>query len=131
MEARVQARLSPAEGRRFGLVVGAAFLVFGALSWWRGHQVPPMVLSLLGALLIGGGLLVPGSLGPVYRGWMRMGHAMSRVTTPIVMGIIYYGLITPIGIARRTIGRNPLVHRSKDSLWISREQTRSDLERQF
>ena len=131
MEARVQARLSAAEGRRFGLVVGAAFLLFGALSWWRGHQVAPIVLWTLGVLLVAGGLLVPGSMGPVYHRWMALGHALSRVTTPIIMGIIYYGLFTPIGVARRLAGKNPLAHRSGETDWVTRERTRSDLERQF
>jgi hypothetical protein len=131
LEARVQARLSPAEGRRFGLVVGAAFLAIGALARWRGHQLPPVVLWSVGGLLVAGGLLVPGRMGPLYRGWMRLGRALSRVTTPIIMGVIYYGLFTPIGLARRHLGGNPLVRRSRETFWITREKTRGDLERQF
>jgi hypothetical protein len=123
--------LSPGEGRRFGLVVGGAFLVFGLLSWWRGHEVVPIVLWSLAALLIGGGLLVPGSMGPVYRGWMRLGHALSRITTPVIMGIIYYGLFTPFGFVRRRFGGNPLVRGSRESFWVTRERTRGNLERQF
>ena len=131
MEARVPAGLSPAEGRRFGLLVGGAFLALGVLSRWRGHDIAPTILWSLGAALVAGGLLIPGSLGPVYRGWMRLGHGLSRVTTPVVMGVIYYGLFTPIGLARRLFGRNPLVRPRGDSFWIAREATRSDLDRQF
>src|SRR5207249_5300275 len=51
LETRVPARLSAAEGRRFGLSVGGMFLVLGAVLWWRGHATAP-VPAALGALLV-------------------------------------------------------------------------------
>jgi hypothetical protein len=126
---RIPARLSPAEGRKFALTVGAAFLVLAGLSWWRGHVRPPLVLGSLGLTLSLAGLLVPGRLGPVYRFWMGLARVLSRVTTPIFMGIVYYLVLTPIGLALRAVGRNPLQRRG--SGWVRRDQVRSDLERQF
>lgn len=126
---RIPARLNPAEGRRFGLVVGAAFLVFAGLSWWRGHTLAPYILASLGGALVLAGLVIPGSLGPVYRAWMGLAHVLSRVTTPIFLGIAYYLVLTPIGLILRAVGRNPLDVRGTG--WVRREQDRSDLERQF
>jgi hypothetical protein len=134
LEARVPARLSPSEGRRFGLVVGAAFLLLGALARWRGHVVASTGLWAIGGALVAGGLLIPGSLGPVYRAWMGLARALSRVTTPVFMGVIYFGVFTPFGIVRRLLGRNALVRPQGASFWVAREPAtgrRSNLQRQF
>ena len=135
MAKRVSARLTAAAtGRKFGLTVGTALLVLAAIAWWRGASRAPTGLSLLGVLLVVAALLVPAHLGPVERAWMGMAHLISRITTPVFMGVIYFGLITPIGVLRRRFGRDPLVHRSvPGSLWADRPAAarRSDLERQF
>ncbi len=125
--------LTPAEGRRFGVTLGTAFATLGALIWWRGRAGFAIGLTGAGLLLIAGGLLIPGRLGPVERAWMALAHAISKVTTPIVMSIVYFGVLMPTGLIRRAVGRNPLRHASsKDSAWIRRDDSpRSDLERQF
>ena len=58
------------------------------------------------------GLAIPTMLTPVERGWMALAHAISKVTTPIVMGIIYLVVLTPVGLLRRNLGSNPLVHQA-------------------
>lgn len=134
MESRVPARLTRSEGRRFGLVVGGAFLVLGGVLRWRGHSVAPVVLWSVGGALLAGGLLIPGSLGPVHRAWMQLALAISRITTPIFMGLIYFGVFTPLGVVRRLLGRNPLERPRGDSFWVPRTPEagrRSDLKRQF
>lgn len=134
MEARIPARLTPAEGRRFGLLVGGVFLLLGGISRWRGHQVAPDVLWTLGAALVLGGLLIPGHLGPVYRRWMGLALMLSKVTTPIFMGLIYFGLFTPMGLFRRLSGKNSLVRGDAGTFWVQRNAgpgRRSDLSRQY
>jgi hypothetical protein len=127
----IPARLTPAEGRRFGLVVGGAFLLLGALSLWRGHEIAPTILWAIGGALVAAGLVVPAQLGPVYRKWMGLALLLSRVTTPIFMGLVYFGLFTPLGVARRLLGWNSLVRAPADSFWAGRESRRSNLHRQF
>jgi hypothetical protein len=131
LENRIPAGLSAAEGRRFGLTVGAAFLVLGGISYWRGHDVAPTILWILGGLLVLGGLLLPGSMGPVYRRWMGLALLLSKITTPIFMGLVYFGLFAPMGVVRRLLGRNGLVRPAGDSFWVAKERTRSNLQRQF
>ena len=132
--ARVPARLTAAQGRRFGLTVGAAFLVFAGIAWWRGHPTTTMVLGSLGGSLSLAGLLIPTLLGPVERGWMALAHAISKVTTPIVMGVMYLLVLTPIGVVRRKAGGNPMEHTpSNGSYWKPRPEGRraGNLTRQF
>ena len=131
----IPARLTRAEGRRFGVTVGVAFIVFAALAAWRGHTTVSVALAVLGGGLALSGLLVPTRLGPIERGWMRMAHAISKVTTPVVMAIMFLVVITPIGVLRRAFGGNPLVHEPQGTgFWRHRpaDATRSrSLTRQF
>jgi hypothetical protein len=117
----IRARLTPREGRKFGLTVGAAFLILAAISRWRGHDTAPWVMGGIGILLVAAGILLPGQLSPVYRGWMRFGLALSKVTTPIFMGLIYFAVLTPTGLLLRLFGRNPLKARDANgSFWVVR-----------
>jgi len=125
-------RLTASEGRRFGLTVGGAFVVLAGVSAWRGHTLPVLLLGALATALILGGLAVPTRMGPVHDAWMGLAHAISKVTTPIVMGIVYYLVITPTALLRRTLGSHPLRHPIRDGgYWVPRSTPGGDLERQF
>ncbi len=132
MAAGSSARLTPADGRRFAFTLAAAFAVLAGVSWWRSHQTAATVLGALAAALAIAGVLVPARLGPVQRAWMGLAHAISRVTTPIFMGLVYFVVITPIGFMRRIVGGNPLRAHQGASGWVDREGApRGDLTRQF
>lgn len=135
MATGLPARLTAAEGRRFAWTVGAAFAVLGAVVWWRGAHTAGTALGGLGALLAGAGLVMPGALTPVYRAWMGLAHAISRVTTPLFLGVVYYLVLTPIGVAMRLAGRHPLIGpQDGDSFFVRRPMgaaRRSNLTRQF
>jgi hypothetical protein len=129
----VPTRLTKREGRKFGLTVGIAFAVLGGVGFWRGRETAALVFWVVGALLILAGLLIPTKLGPVQRVWMGVAHAISKVTTPIFMGIVYFVVVAPIGLVMRAFGRNPLTaHHTQATVWVSRgDNRRGDLERQF
>lgn len=135
MATGIPARLSAREGRRFAWTVGAAFLVLAALLRWR--DVAPLAVAIptvLGAALGLAGLLAPGSLTGVHRAWMGLARVISRVTTPLFLGLTYFLVITPIGLLRRTLGRHPLVvPLDEDSYFVRRPEgrRRGNLERQF
>jgi hypothetical protein len=135
MAAGIPARLTAAQGRRFGLTVGIAFLVFAGIAWWRGHPTTAGVLGGLGGGLSLAGLVIPTFLGPVERGWMKLAHLISKVTTPIVMGVMYLLVLTPVGILRSRFGGNPMVHQPVEaSYWKSRPEGRrrtGSLKRQY
>jgi hypothetical protein len=115
--------------------VGAAFLALAGLAAWRGHALAALALGGLGGTLLVTALSVPAWLGPVYRLWMGLAAAMSKITTPLVMGIVYFGLVTPIGVLLRRARRSHLVRpRASKSFWVAREivaRQRTDMERQF
>lgn len=134
MADRVSARLTSEGGRRFGLAVGASFLTIAVIVWWRGRPGAASVLATLGVMLAVAGLAIPARLAPIEQAWMALAHAISKVTTPIVMGIMYFLVVTPIGFVRRLLGGNPLVHApTGDSFWKPRPpgRRRSSMKRQF
>ena len=125
-----------AELRKFGLSVGGVFLVFGSISWWRGHDIAPLVLWTIGVLLVVPGAVAPGLLGPVQRGWMRFAAALGHFNTRIILGAFFYLIMTPVGFVLRLI-RDPLnrsMTKKEASIWIKRTPQPVDprsYERQF
>jgi len=121
------------DGRRFAFPVGAAFLVLAGILWWRDRATFMWIATGLSGTLFAAGLLTPASLGPVYRGWMKMAAAISKVTTPIFMGVVYFVVFTPSGAIMRLFGRRPMVHSATDgSFWRpGPDRDTADLRRQF
>jgi hypothetical protein len=92
------------------------------------------VFGSVGSALILSGLIVPTYLGPIERAWMALAHAISKVTTPIVMSVLYFLVLTPVGLIRRAAAGNSLVHQAAGSgFWRQRQagSRRSSMERQF
>jgi hypothetical protein len=115
-------------------MVGTAFLLVATVAFWRGRILPAQLFAGLGAALALLGLVLPRALIPVHRAWMGLALAISRVTTPIFLGAVYFGVITPIGLIRRLGGGNLAKRsRSKATFWVSRglDQVRDNMERQF
>lgn len=135
MEGRVPARLTTSEGRRFALIVGSGFASLAGILWWRGLYAGACIVAGFAVVLVLSGMFVPTHLGQVQRAWMALALAISKVTTPIIMGAVYFFIITPVGILMRLMGRNPMNHDEKEgSYWHRRTQKGervSDLERQF
>ncbi len=133
MADRVPAGLTAAEGRKFAFTVAAAFLVLGGFVWWRQHQTLAMVFGGLGGTLGLAGLVAPSALGPVQKAWMGLAHLISKVTTPIFMGVVYFVVITPVSVLMSLFGKRPLRVRPGETYWKTRapESRRSDLTRQF
>ncbi len=118
--------------REFGLTVGLAFVVIGLLAWlWRGHPTIGRVLLGGGGVLAVLGLVAPAVLRPIERVWMQMAHLISKVTTPIFLGVMYFVVFAPAGAMRRLAGSPIWKDRSgRDSYWRPVVRSRS-MTRQF
>jgi hypothetical protein len=133
MAAHLPARLTPAEGRRFGLTVGLAFVVLAGVARWRGGATVPVALAAGGGALMLAGLVAPGRLGPLFRGWMALAVGISKVTTPVFMAGLYFGVITPMSLVLRLFGHRPLEARLRDgSYWVPHESSsKGSMRRQY
>ena len=115
--------------REFGLIVGTILVLLG--SWWiyRGKFVSASYMFLtLGALLLILGLLLPRALVYLNRGWMLLAEVLSYVTTRIILGIVFFFIITPIGVVKRQLGWDPLSRRGKrgGSYWKDYSERQRD-----
>jgi len=105
--------------REFGLVTGGIVAgLFGLFFPWILDRAFPAEFPVwpwvLFAVLGIWGLVAPDSLRPVYRGWMKFGLLLSRVTTPIIMGLVFYLVVTPFGLVRRIFGKDPMARKFED-----------------
>lgn len=95
--------------RRFGLVFGVVFVaIFGLFfPWLLGRDWPawPWVVAAPFWALA---LVYPLWLRPVYRVWMRFGLLASRVMTPLVLGIVFFVMISPMALVMRLMGKDPM-----------------------
>lgn len=126
-----------ATGRRFAFTLCGAFAVLGLIAFLRHREVTWNVMAILSVALGIAGLAVPARLQPVERAWMGLAHLLSKITTPIFMGIVYFLILTPFAFVRRLAGGNPMRHKlDGDSYWAKREPVlpeaaRLRMERQF
>lgn len=95
------------------MLVGGLFAALGGWWLWRGK------FALAAAILLGGGLLLVtlGALSPraltlPYRLWMGLAERLSRVVTFVVLAVVYYLVVTPIGLVKRAAGWDPLERRA-------------------
>lgn len=106
----------------FALIVGGAVLVIAAVQWRRGApQWVWVTLMAITATLLLAAAVAPSLLRPVYRGWMRLGEVLAWVNTRILLTLIFFLVVTPIGLLMRLFGRSPIATRKEDSYWTDVE----------
>lgn len=92
------------ELRNFGLIVGGIFCVIGVWPIIRHGEGLRVWALVAGSLLVLLGLVAPITLGFLFKVWMKVGHVMGWINTRIILGILYFGLITPMGVIMRLFG---------------------------
>jgi hypothetical protein len=115
--------------REFGLVVGGLFLLFGVVWMIRGrfHHVAPWIAAV-GAWLVAFGLLWPRRLIRPFRYWMKGARGLGFVTFRIILVLVFFLVVTPIGLIKRLTGWDPLRRRaaSGPSYWHPYPESQRD-----
>ena len=102
--------------REFGLVTGGVVAgLFGLFFPWLLERAWPLWPWIVFGVLGTWGLLAPMSLQPVYRTWMRFGLMLSKVMTPLIMGIVFFLLITPVAFVLKVLGKDPMARKFDDT----------------
>ena len=132
-----QFRAQLAEGessdRSFGLLVGVALMVLGCLPLLKHGTVRPWVIAAGGVVVLVA-VFAPRVLHKPKRAWLFLGFLIGLVVNPIVLGILFYLVVTPFGLLMRLFGRSPLILRpnpAADSYWKTRTEPASNMEEQF
>lgn len=116
-------RIEGSSDKGFGQVFAVVFALVAAFSWWFNGKFWPYWLAGSAVFLILA-YVYPKILGPLNRVWMKFGFLLSIIFSPIMMGIIYYLVVTPIGLLLRLSGKDLLSlkwDRSAKSYWINRD----------
>lgn len=99
--------------RDFGLIVGGVLLLLSA--WWlyRGkfHSLTQVTLTV-GSVLVLLGLIFPAVLVLPNRAWMALAEVLAYVSTRIILGVVFFLMVTPIGVVKRMFGWDPLHRRA-------------------
>ncbi|MBI4000612.1 MAG: hypothetical protein HY348_02375 [Nitrospira defluvii] len=121
--------------RNFGLMVGGVFLLIACWPMLRSGESLRLWALGAGLLLVAFGLLAPLVLRPVFTAWMKVGHVLGWVNTRIILGIIFFGLITPMGFVMRLFGwdsmRRAFLKDAESYRVIRSPRPRSHMTRQF
>lgn len=112
--------------RKFGFTTGGIVAVlFGLLlPWLLGLNYPLWPWILCGILWAWAGL-APGSLNPVYHGWMRFGLVVNAVMSRVILGVLFFLVLWPVGVVMRIVGRDPMARRFEAGLSSYRIDSRT------
>ncbi len=122
--------------REFGLVTGGIIAgLFGLFFPWLLSRPYPYGPWIIAAVLVGWGLAAPMTLRALYRAWMRLALVLSRITTPIIMAVVYFLVITPVAFIMRIVGHDPMARRfdknAKSYRIRSEKPSKDQMERPF
>jgi hypothetical protein len=115
----------PPSNRKFGLFFSLIFILLTIYSIYKYSVLITGFFAGIGGLLIIISLISPAILSPLNRGWMRLGYMMGKIMNPLILGSIFYFLITPMAISMRLFGRDELrIKRIPcNSYWVERGPT--------
>jgi predicted membrane metal-binding protein len=108
--------------RSFGLVFAGVFVVIALWPLMRGDKLHLWWL-VIAAGFLGVAFVAPRALAPLNRFWFRTGMLLGKIVTPLVMGILFFLVVTPVGFLVRFSGKDPLrlaFEPASKSYWIKR-----------
>ena len=99
--------------RDFGLIVGGVFVLLSVWWFYRGKFFTAREVTLpLGALLVVLGLVFPRALFWPNKAWMALAEGLAFVSTRIILGLVFFVIVSPIGLIKRMFGWDPLNRRA-------------------
>lgn len=110
--------------RSFGFTMAAVFALIGSFGLYKASSHAPIWLCVA-AVFTGLTLWRPETLNPANRAWLKLGLLMHRVVNPVIMAILFFGAMLPIGLAMRLFGKD-FLKLARDRALPSYWQPRSD-----
>ncbi len=110
--------------RGFGFVFAGFFAVVALVRWWRDHGGATwFMVAALAMLAIA--LIRPSVLAPFNGVWTKLALLLSKIMNPVIMGVLFFLVVAPIGVMMRVLGKRPLALEfdpDAKSYWIERSQ---------
>ena len=119
--------------RSFGIVFFIVFVLIAIYPLINQGEVRiwSLIISFLFLFL---GLLNSKILTPLNKLWFRFGLFLGKIISPIIMGVIFFLVVTPIGLLMRFFGKDVLnlkLNKKKSSYWIEKDGPKSKMKNQF
>ena len=126
-------KIKISSNRNFGLVF---FIIFLIVSLWPLTYEGPIriwtvIISLVFLIL---GLMNSKLLTPLNKLWFKFGMILGAIVVPVVMGVVFFLVVTPIGLVMKIMGRdllNKKYDKKKRTYWIKRDTSIGTMKRQF
>ncbi|MEI6580750.1 MAG: SxtJ family membrane protein [bacterium] len=122
--------------KKFGITMGIILAIIGLYLIWKNNDYYRYFFFAAAAFALPG-LILPASLKYVYKAWMSLAVVMGFIMTRVIMVIIFYLLVTPIGLIASITGKIFLdmkIDKRAKSYWLARDKSfkvKADYERQF
>jgi carbamoyltransferase len=121
--------------RRFAFTIASVLAALGGFMLWR-HRTAGWPLLSVALVLVATALLAPAALRFVYRPWMTLARVLGTITSSILLTVVFFLFVTPLGLVQRLFGKRPLDLRFKSaepSYWQTRSgnPAAADYEKQF
>jgi hypothetical protein len=110
--------------RAFGTLFAIVLALLAGYAHYRGWDGRRLAFGALALVFAATTLLAPRALRPLNRAWHALGLLLGKVVNPIVLGVIFFVILTPLALLMRLAGRDELrlrAPRGKQSLWIERD----------
>ena len=122
--------------RDFGILIGFILLIIAGILFYKERESYELII-LLGVAFIGLGLVMPIILKPFYLVWMIFATILGWIMTRLILGLLFYIIVSPIGLISRLFGKRFLELKNSSinsSYWNYKNSHRishKDLEKQF
>tara|TARA_B100002052_G_C15343366_1_gene359248 strand:+ start:96 stop:473 length:378 start_codon:yes stop_codon:yes gene_type:complete len=118
--------------KSFGIVFFIVLLIVSLWPLLHGNEIRSWSLILSFVFLILG-LLNSKILTPLNKAWIKLGDILGRIIAPIVMGIVFFLVVTPIGILMKVLGKDVLSLKltKENSYWINRKKNIQSMKKQY
>ena len=128
----MQQKIKLPSNRNFGIVFSIVFLIIALWPLLSQNDIRIWSLIISGIFLVLG-LINSKLLLPLNKIWFKFGIFLGNFIAPIVMGIVYFMVVTPTGLIMRLLGKDllNLKKNNKDTYWIEKDNSNNDLKNQF
>tara|TARA_B100000941_G_scaffold25497_1_gene15254 strand:- start:59 stop:445 length:387 start_codon:yes stop_codon:yes gene_type:complete len=128
----MQQKIKLPSNRNFGIVFSIVFLIIALWPLLSQNDIRIWSLIISGIFLVLG-LINSKLLLPLNKIWFKFGIFLGNFIAPIVMGIIYFMVVTPTGLIMKMLGKDllNLKKNNKDTYWIEKDNSNNDLKNQF
>ena len=113
--------------RKFGVMVGGIFLLIGFWIYYSSQNFVGLIFLFIGTMLLVSGLIFTTTLSLVYKVWMGLAFTLGWLMSRILLTILYYFVITPIGLLAKLVGKDFLdinYKLKRESYWIIRPENK-------